>query len=225
MAKQPLSALQRNLIRLRQAANYSQKGLAAEAGLQENAVKDIESGKSKSPRGNTLKAIADALEVSVDHLQGSGGSMGVEPAGLVWVNELDVRAAAGQGGSMVDITADNEEGFVVGRYAFPERAFEETFGVGSDSVKICSIVGNSMAPDLMPGQRVMVDLADRVPSPPGIFYVFDGLGIVCKLVEYIPHSNPARVRISSKNEAFLPYERDLEEAYICGRVVGFWQRT
>jgi phage repressor protein C with HTH and peptisase S24 domain len=85
-------------------------------------------------------------------------------------------------------------------------------------------VGDSNVPSLNPGEKVIVNPADKVPSPPGFFVVWDGLALVLKRVEYVPHSDPPRVRISSDNPRYQPYERTLEEAYIQGRVIGSWQR-
>jgi len=76
----------------------------------------------------------------------------------------------------------------------------------------------------VPGEKVMADVGDRSPSPPGIFVLWDGLGIVLKRVEYIPFSDPPTVRISSDNQRYEPYERTLEEAHILARVIGRWGR-
>lgn len=81
-----------------------------------------------------------------------------------------------------------------------------------------------MEPELWPGQRVMVDVEDKTPSPPGIFVVWDGLGLVMKYVEVVANSEPLRVRISSAHPAFKPYERNIDEAHINGRVVGVWAK-
>ena len=77
---------------------------------------------------------------------------------------------------------------------------------------------------LNPGEKVLVDFRDTVASPPGIFVVWDGLGLVLKRVEFLAQSDPPKVRITSDNARYQPYERILEEAYIQGRVIGSWQR-
>ena len=47
---------------------------------------------------------------------------------------------------------------------------------------VFTVVGNSMSPDFPPGTKVLVNAADRVPSPPGPFVVYDGMSVVIKLV-------------------------------------------
>ena len=90
-------------------------------------------------------------------------------------------------------------------------------------LRIITVMGDSMEPALQPGQRILVDTGDKKPSPPGIFVVWDGLGLVVKRVQMMPHSEPARVKITSDNPKYDPYERTLDEAYIQGRVIGQWR--
>jgi len=85
------------------------------------------------------------------------------------------------------------------------------------------MIGDSMEPTLQAGQRVLVDTGDRNPSPPGVFVVWAGLGLVIKRVQMLPQSEPPRVKISPDNLKYDPYERALAEAYIQGRVIGQWR--
>ena len=48
---------------------------------------------------------------------------------------------------------------------------------------------------------VMVDTNRTSPSPPGIFVLDDGVGIVAKRVEAIPNNRPWMLRLSSDNPA------------------------
>jgi phage repressor protein C with HTH and peptisase S24 domain len=52
-----------------------------------------------------------------------------------------------------------------------------------------------------------------VPVPPGIFVIWDGMGIVAKRVEHVP------IVIKSVNPEYQTYERDAEEVNIIGRVI------
>lgn len=118
----------------------------------------------------------------------------------------------------------HEASAVIGVHTYPATSFREAYGINPGRVRIIPVRGTSMEPELWAGQRVMVDIEDRTPSPPGIFVVWDGLGLVLKFVEVVAGSDPIRVRISSAHKAFQPYERNLEEAHINGRVIGVWKR-
>jgi hypothetical protein len=97
-------------------------------------------------------------------------------------------------------------------------------GAPGSPLRIIEVIGDSMVPTLVPGQRVMVHLQDRRASPPGIFVLWDGLGAVIKRVEHIAHSDPPTLRITSDNKAYPPYERRAADAHILGRVISACSR-
>jgi phage repressor protein C with HTH and peptisase S24 domain len=132
------------------------------------------------------------------------------------IEELDVRASAGAG-----LIGDNEK--VIAEWQVPTGVVRGYSTAPASEMRIITVMGDSMEPTLLPGQRVLVDTGDRKPSPPGIFVVWDGLGLVIKRVQMVPHSEPARVRITSDNGKYESYERSIEEAYIQGRVIGQWR--
>lgn len=212
----------------------SDRKASLKAGLNADAIRNIRRG--WAPRAETLRALARRsfnidpsilLDAAGDHIEDGDDA---DPAGLppgsgtVAVRELDVRAAAGLNTSAIEILEGNEDGSTVGWYAFPERAFRDVYGTVPDRVRIIEVVGDSNVPELWPGQKLMVDVGDRVPSPPGFFVLWDGLGLVIKQVEFIPNSDPATVKISSANPRYATYERTIEEAHIMARVIGGWRR-
>ena len=76
-----------------------------------------------------------------------------------------------------------------------------------------------MEPLLHSGDRILVDTSQRVPVPPGIFVIWDGMGIVVKRVEEIPNSGPTKLVIKSVNSECQTYRRQAEEAHITGRII------
>jgi transcriptional regulator with XRE-family HTH domain len=138
-------------------------------------------------------------------------------AHMLRIEELDVRASAGSG------LADTAAARTVGEWQIPSELVRAYTTAPAAELRIITVLGDSMEPLLTPGQRVLVDLADRRPSPPGIFVVWDGLGLVVKRVQLLAHTDPPRVKITSDNPNYEPYHRTLEEAYIQGRVIGQWR--
>jgi transcriptional regulator with XRE-family HTH domain len=171
-----------------------------------------------------MRRFAKALNTTVAEIAGEQLPE-AESEGMVRVPELDVRATAGQGHGLVEVNDGHESDARVAYHGFPASGFREVYGTAPESVRVLSVVGDSMSPELRPGQKILVDLNDRMPSPPGIFVLWDGLGNVIKRVEHIAHSDPPTVRISSDNPRYAAFERSLEEAYIQGRVIGKWDRT
>lgn len=137
---------------------------------------------------------------------------------MAHITELDVRAAAG-GGAMND-----GEDARAGKWGFPANWLRyETRALPGD-LRIITIEGNSMEPLLFTGDKAIVDTSKREPSPAGIFAVYDGIGLVAKLIEVVPNKEPITVKIGSANPAYTTYERTLGEVHIHGRVVGVWRR-
>ncbi|HEY5209913.1 MAG TPA: LexA family transcriptional regulator [Stellaceae bacterium] len=163
-----------------------------------------------------LYALA-GVDASGSHLLGAAPPRDDEAeARIVRIEELDVRASAGAG-----LTGDSER--VIDTWQIPSAIVRAYSTAPASDLRIITVMGDSMEPALQPGQRVMVDTGDRKPSPPGIFVVWDGLGLVVKRVQMLPHSDPARVKITSDNPKYDPYERTIDEAYIQGRVIGQWR--
>ena len=145
------------------------------------------------------------------HSAGTGGD-----GNMLRIEELDVRASAGAG-----LVGGEER--IVAQWQVPTEIVRGYSTAPAAELRIITVMGDSMEPALLPGQRVLVDTGDRLPSPPGIFVVWDGLGLVVKRIQVLPHSEPTRVKITSDNVKYDPYERTLDEAYIQGRVIGQWR--
>ena len=83
--------------------------------------------------------------------------------------------------------------------------------------------GQSMEPDFLHGDQILIDKRDCNPIQPGSFALWDGDGYVIKLVERIPHK-PGWYRIFSANGRYSSYEVDAEQITIMGRPVWFARR-
>jgi phage repressor protein C with HTH and peptisase S24 domain len=225
LAMEP-SQIARAVERRMKALGLNPKRLSKKAGLNETFMRDLLQGRSRNPRHDTLQKLAEALDCSVGELAGERPNSATsiplnreqaeeDHLSVARIDELDVRAAAGPGQII------ESEG-KVGEWQFPRELVKIATNSPVERIKILTIVGDSMVPTYNPVEKVMVDTGDTRPTPPGIFVVWDGLGFVVKRVEYMAHSDPPRVRITSDNPKYAPYERVLGEAYIQGRVLGKW---
>ena len=88
-----------------------------------------------------------------------------------------------------------------------------------DKVRVFKVQESAMAPDFMPGEHVLVDLADQSPSPPGAFLVSDGIGQIVRRCEHVPHSQPPQVRLSTASGKFEARTVSLKDAGILGRII------
>ena len=82
-----------------------------------------------------------------------------------------------------------------------------------------SISGDWMAPLVEHNDTVMHDCGQTHPSPPGMFILDDGVGLVAERIETIPNTTPQMLRISLENLGCCSFQRRIDEVHITGRVV------
>lgn len=199
--------------------------LRASGGRNETLVKAILSGKSRNPRTDTLNAIARVLGCASDDLTGPNQpklqtervSDGQPSLWSTPVVEFDVNASAG-GGTMI------EHENAVGEWHFPTQWLRAEMRGSLRDLAVITVEGDSMLGTIQPGDKVIVDLGYKRPSPPGVYIVHDGVALVAKRLEYIEGSDPPSVRIISDNRHYEPYTRTVDEINIVGRVRGRWER-
>jgi phage repressor protein C with HTH and peptisase S24 domain len=179
----------------------AREALAAFLGVPEESLRPAKTESAVEP---ALPQVVAATSVSA-----IGGGM----PGFSQVPELDVRASAGHGA----FHEGDEE--IKAVWMFPDAVIRHELRARSANLRIITIDGDSMEPLLASGDRVLVDTSQRVPAPPGIFVIWDGLGIVAKRIEHIPTAEPSRIVIKSVNPLYGDYERPTEEVNIIGRVI------
>lgn len=134
--------------------------------------------------------------------------------GRLNIEEIDLRTAT---------SLTREPNKPVTTWNLPTSFLQGYRAASSKDLRIVTVVGDSMEPTLRSGQRLLVDIADRMPSPPGIFVLRDGRGFAINRVQIVPQSQPVRVKISCENSKYEAYESTLEKADIQGRVIGQWR--
>lgn len=219
------------------------KALSVRAGLGETYVRDA----LKRGRGGSLPALnklAGALGRSLDWLI-AGKETAQEPPTtrrfdtsvdrrLVdnketqgsTIFEVDVRAGAGGGGVPIEAYVHDERGnsyaaaAVAAEWTLPENVVQGVLHSAPRHIRVFEVIGDSMEPRLYEGDRVFIDLRYTVPSPEGIFALWDGYGLVIKRLQIVMGADPMRVRIISVNSSYAPYEAGADEIRIVGRFAG-----
>jgi phage repressor protein C with HTH and peptisase S24 domain len=195
--------------------------LAEQAGVNRSFVYDILRGRSANPSAEKLSKIADVLRVESDWLlRGIGDVEGDDPLadgdyGYVQIRSARVTASMGAGSIVED---DVEEGEP---YHFRRAWIRDGLKAAPDDLRILHVEGDSMEPTLTERDIVLIDSSRTTPTPPGIFVLFDGMGLVAKRLEHIPNSDPPMVRIISDNARYSAYERTADEINIVGRIRWF----
>jgi phage repressor protein C with HTH and peptisase S24 domain len=194
--------------------------LAQDAKVNRSFVYDIMRGRSLNPDLEKLTRIAAVLKADVNWLRlGAGNVQGGEPPleDETFISIPSVKVSASMGGGRI-VSGEVENGKP---YHFQKSWIVHELRARPSDLRIMHVEGDSMMPTLHSGDAVLVDMARKFPTPPGIFVLNDGMGLVAKRLEHIPNSDPPRLRIISDNTFYAPYERTIDEVNIVGRIRWF----
>lgn len=103
------------------------------------------------------------------------------------------------------------------------RLIEDELRAKPSDMLLIEARGESMAPDFLHGDQILVDRRDCNPVQPGSFALWDGDGYVIKLVERVPQKR-GYYRIFSANQRYAAYEVSEDDIKIMGRPVWFARR-
>jgi len=196
--------------------DLTQRALAVRLGIDENKISKMRAGERKI----TVTEYRLATEW-LDEVERRGGY--VEDADLPLIDpQRDylpipvLPSYAGMGGGGTG-EGDLETALV------PRSLVEDELKAKPTDLMLLEARGQSMEPDFMHGDQLLIDLRDRNPVQPGAFALWDGDGYVVKLVERVP-SKPGFYRIFSANQRFSSYEVNADDVRIMGRPVWFGRR-
>ena len=159
------------------------------AGVNRSFVYDILRGRSTRPGIDRLADVARVLKVECDWLIHGIGEVEGDPPFIANPDETFVAIAhAHPRPSMGAAAVVAEDHDTPGRaYHFRRSWIKGSLKASPSQLRIMHVEGDSMAPTLLGGDTVLVDLTRR-PNPPGIFVMDDGMGLVAKRLEHIPNS-------------------------------------
>ena len=211
------SAIIQNLKQQIERQKLSVPELAKQADVRASFIYDILHGKSANPSTTRLARIAETLGVSLQELLGiEERSFRPIPANSVYVAVSSILVAASAGDGNFELEEREGE-----PYYFRKSWLRERLQANAEDLRMVYIEGDSMEPTLCQGDMLLIDLTKTSPSPPGIFVLFDGMGLVAKRLEFIAGSTPPRLRVLTDNPKYSPYEQALDDSEIIGRVVWF----
>ncbi len=192
--------------------------LAKRAGLKPSFVYDILNGKSENPSSVKLVKIAETLGIDLYYLLGKEEShtnllsQSVPPE-----SEFVAIAPFAHTLSGREPSADKH----ASPYFFRKSWIRDRIQSSPEHLKILFVRGDDMEPTLHHNDVVLIDTSKKNPTPPGLFALYDGIGITIKRIEYIPQTVPPAAQVISDNPKYSRYERPVKDLLILGRVVWF----
>lgn len=187
--------------------------LARNAGVKTSFIYDILNGKSTNPSTVKLAMVAESLGINLSYLAGSAEHPHL--GGINLSSQSDLVAIPHLAAQGTEAKARKSE-----PYCYFRRAWiRDTLSASPNDLRAVTLAGATMQPTLCDKDLVLVDTRQTSPSPPGIFVLSDGFGLVAKRLEYASSAKPPVVRVISDNPQYGAYERSASQIQIIGRVV------
>ena len=139
------------------------------------------------------------------------------------VPELDTRAGLGGGGLLArEVRKDGShtDPLKTEGWLFPKSFVREQLHTSAGRLLVLDTNGDSMAPPIVSGERIIVDTGHKTPTPDGLYAIRDTFEcIVVKRLQVLRSSRPTRVKIISDNPNHPSEEAPLGDLEIVGKVL------
>ncbi len=223
----PSSDIVANLKKFMHHRRITSRELAKRSQVKPSFIYDILNGKSANPSSIKLARVAQSLGVSLSQLVEPGDTPSVSTespstlphirnieGGFIFPDYIDITQTAK---GMITIRKTPKD-HVIG---YAQRWFARQFGTDGQNIVQAKISGDSMHPTLQHNDTILIDTSQTIPSPPGLFVLFDGMGLIAKRIEYVKKETGDYVRITSDNSLYGHHEKPLDDIEIIGRIVWF----
>lgn len=149
-----------------------------------------------------------------------------KPSTVGAIPEIDGKLGAGSGsvGEVIGLPVggDSISGHrVIGEWLFPQEFLRNEAKASPSQTIIMEIIGDSMTPTYLPGDRVIIDLSQNRMTSDTVYAISDGHSEPqIKRLQRVPFSDPPQVIIISDNQSLQNFTVDLERLTIIGRICG-----
>ena len=140
--------------------------------------------------------------------------------------EVDVKLGAGSGivGEVINLPvgSGNVAGHkIVAEWLIPTGYLRNEAKASPNHTIIMEVVGDSMQPTYMPGDRVIVDLSQNQMTTDTVYAISDGYTETqIQRLQRVPFTQPGQVKIISDNPALETFTVELDRLTIIGRICG-----
>jgi transcriptional regulator with XRE-family HTH domain len=217
------------LYHAREARGMSRTELVKRSGVSKQQLSRLENGLIRL-RLDHLKPFAAHLGYSPEQIllwgryPGTGGSRRESSVGSEapsQVPELEARAGGG-GPPTHELRKDGHHADALKSegWVFPNTFVRDQLHTSPDRLLVIETTGDSMAPTVVSGERVIVDTGHKTPTPDGLYAIRDTFqSIVVKRLQVLRTSRPTRVKVISDNPNQPPEETSLNDLEIVGKVL------
>jgi transcriptional regulator with XRE-family HTH domain len=228
MARKAKSGLNKTgLHYAREARGMSRTELVKRSGVSKQQLSRLENGLIRL-RLDHLKPFADVLGYSPEQILLWGrypGTSGDQIQGEVLPASEQVAELAWRSEPNYSRLRKRREGRHVDRiksqgWIFPPSFLSKQFQTSAKTLLVIEVEGDSMAPTIMSGEKVIVDTRHKTPSPDGLYAIRDSFdNVIIRRLQLLRAVQPSRVKIISDNPKHSSEEMVLVELEIVGKAL------
>jgi transcriptional regulator with XRE-family HTH domain len=151
----------------------------------------------------------------------SGQKSAAEPV-LRGVPELDIRGNVGSAAGKRSVRKEGRhtDPLMIEQWVFPTTFIHEVLHSSMERLLVVQCEGDSMAPTIASGERVIIDTEHKTPSPDGLYAIRDALdSAVIRRLHVLRSSKPSSVRVISDNPKNPSEEILLSDLDVVGKVL------
>jgi transcriptional regulator with XRE-family HTH domain len=211
----------------REARGMSRTELVKRSGVSKQQLSRLESGQIRL-RLDHLKPFAAVLDYSPEEIllwgrlphgisesgdqRGDAGTKSPTGKRPGEVREIDARAPLARGRVVSRFKSEH--------WLFPESFVSEQLHTTSAQLLVLEMNGDSMAPTILSGERVIIDARHKNPIPDGLYAIRDAFeAAAVRRLQVLRSATPTRVKIISDNPNHASEEIPLSDLDIVGKVV------
>ena len=105
-------------------------------------------------------------------------------------------------------------------WVFPASFVSNQLQSSPKQLLVVEAEGDSMAPTILPGERVIVDTGHKTPSPDGLYAIRDSFeNVIIRRLQLLRTARPSRVKIISDNPKHAAEEVAVDDLEIVGKAL------
>ena len=215
------------LYHAREARGMSRTELVKRSKVSKQQLSRLENGLIRL-RLDHLKPFANVLGYSPEQILLWGrypGTGGGQPLGEVLPPSEQVAELASRSEADYAKLKKRKDGRHVDRvksegWLFPASFVSKQLQISPKQLLVIEADGDSMAPTIMPGEKVIVDTGYKTPSPDGVYAIRDSFdNVVVRRLQLLRAAQPQRIKVISDNPKHAAEEVALSELEIVGKAL------
>ena len=228
MARKPKSELKRTgLYYAREARSMSRTELVKRSGISKQQLSRLENGLIRL-RLDHLKPFANVLGYSPEQVllwgrypdtsedqtkgEGSGPSERVPELASCSAAEYEKLKKRKEGRHVDRIKSQG--------WIFPPSFVNNQLNTSAKQLVVVEAEGDSMAPTIMSGEKVIVDTGHKTPSPDGLYAIRDSFdNVIIRRLQLLRAAHPSQVKIISDNPKHAAEEVSLTDVEVAGKAL------